>query len=82
MQCNVHLMLDHYTDGDGCLEVTKDIDKHAWEYIRDTLEVEMGVFAKQLTTDVSQYNAELEKAGYGQIRPCAQGGKPGNDVQA
>ena len=37
MQCNVHLMLDHYTDNEGFLEITKDIDEHTWEYSRDQL---------------------------------------------
>ena len=84
MQCNVHLMLDHYTDNEGCLEITRDIDKHCRGYSQDALEIEMGVFAKQLcklTTAISQYNTKLEKAGHGQVRPRARGGKPGNDAQ-
>ena len=57
MQCNVHVMLDHYTVSNGCLEATKDLDKHCWFYSQDALMVEMEAFAKQLATAVGRYNA-------------------------
>ena len=80
-QCNVHLMLDHFTDNEGCFEVTKDLDKSCWSYSQDALKGEMEVFAKQLATAVAKYQSKLEKASHGEVRPLARGGKPGHDSQ-